>query len=162
MNSLTIHTVDYHNPEECAVLVQLLDHYARDPMGGGTPLSPRVKAALGPALARQPGALSLVAYQDGEPVGLLNAFAGFSTFECKPLLNIHDMVVLPHWRGRGVCQALLAELECIAISRGCGKLTLEVLEGNTVAQAAYRRAGFTGYELDPRMGKALFWQKSLK
>ena len=41
------------------------------------------------------------------------------------------------------------------------KLTLEVLEGNSVAQSAYRAFGFEGYELDPQMGKALFWQKKL-
>lgn len=162
MTTLTIRTADYHNPEDCAVLTQMLDIYARDPMGGGAPLNPQVKATLGPALANVPGAISLLAYLDGEPVGLLNAFSGFSTFECKPLLNIHDVVVVPTQRGRGVGQAMLAELERIARERGCIKLTLEVLEGNRGAQEAYRRAGFAGYELDPKMGKALFWQKCLK
>jgi len=36
-----------------------------------------------------------------------------------------------------------------------------VLEGNRTAQAVYKSLGFTGYELDPRMGKAMFWQKPL-
>ena len=40
-------------------------------------------------------------------------------------------------------------------------MTLEVLEGNEIAQHAYRSFGFAGYELDPRMGKAMFWQKKL-
>jgi hypothetical protein len=39
--------------------------------------------------------------------------------------------------------------------------SLEVLEGNKSAQAAYKASGFDGYELDPKMGKALFWQKKL-
>ena len=42
-----------------------------------------------------------------------------------------------------------------------GPLTLEVLEGNKVAQAAYRASGFAGYELDPEVGRAMFWQKKL-
>jgi len=56
---------------------------------------------------------------------------------------------------------LLAEAEQIAIGLGCCKLTLEVLEGNAVAQAAYKASGFAGYQLDPKMGKAMFWQKKL-
>jgi hypothetical protein len=40
-------------------------------------------------------------------------------------------------------------------------MTLEVLEGNVAAQAAYQSCGFAGYELDPCMGKALFWKKKL-
>jgi hypothetical protein len=36
-----------------------------------------------------------------------------------------------------------------------------VLEGNTIAMAAYRSLGFEGYQLDPALGKALFWEKKL-
>jgi len=51
--------------------------------------------------------------------------------------------------------------EEIARELGCCKLTLEVLEGNTVAQNAYRSLGYASYELDAAMGKAMFWQKYL-
>lgn len=44
----------------------------------------------------------------------------------------------------------------------CCKLTLEVLEGNKLAQQVYRRFGFQGYELDPKMGRALFYEKKLR
>jgi ribosomal protein S18 acetylase RimI-like enzyme len=53
------------------------------------------------------------------------------------------------------------KIEDLAISKGCCKITLEVLEGNQVAKSAYIKAGFKGYELDPEMGKAVFWEKSL-
>jgi hypothetical protein len=56
---------------------------------------------------------------------------------------------------------LLQKTENLAIDLGCCKLTLEVLEGNHVAHAAYLSAGFSGYELNPEMGKALFWEKKL-
>jgi ribosomal protein S18 acetylase RimI-like enzyme len=78
-----------------------------------------------------------------------------------PLVNIHDIVVLPKYRGRGISQFLLQEVEAIAREKGCCKLTLEVLEGNKVAQKAYTRFGFRDYVLDPSAGKALFWQKML-
>jgi hypothetical protein len=38
---------------------------------------------------------------------------------------------------------------------------LEVLEGNTIAQMAYKSCGYSGYELNPKMGRAMFWQKKL-
>jgi ribosomal protein S18 acetylase RimI-like enzyme len=68
---------------------------------------------------------------------------------------------LSDFRGQGISKKLLQKSEEIAKSLGCCKLTLEVLEGNTTAQAAYKASGFAGYELDPQMGKALFWQKKL-
>jgi ribosomal protein S18 acetylase RimI-like enzyme len=86
-------------------------------------------------------------------------FEGFSTFACQPLLNIHDIAVLPERRRRGVASAMLAKAEDAARARGCCKLTLEVLEGNRAAQAAYAAHGFAGYALRPEMGKAMMWQK---
>jgi ribosomal protein S18 acetylase RimI-like enzyme len=94
-------------------------------------------------------------------VGLAICIEGFSTFACRPLLNIHDMVVVREYRGRGIAKRLLAKAEEIALNLGCCKLTLEVLEGNAAAQAAYRACGFEGYQLDPKMGRAMFWQKKL-
>jgi hypothetical protein len=46
-------------------------------------------------------------------------------------------------------------------SKGCCKITLEVLSGNSNAKAAYTAAGFEGYELDPSSGCAEFWQKKI-
>jgi len=158
---LTIEPVDYHNTRQVQDMLWLLNEYAQDPMGGGEPLRDDVKQGLAEALAERPYAFSLLCYVDGEPAGLLNGFEGFSTFRCQPLLNIHDIVVVNAFRGQGISQQLLAQVESMARAKGCCKITLEVLEGNTVAQQAYRRFGFAGYELDPQMGKALFWQKEL-
>nr|GFD20020.1 hypothetical protein [Tanacetum cinerariifolium] len=55
---------------------------------------------------------------------------------------------------------MLTKVEEIARQRGCCKMTLEVLEGNEVALGAYRKLGFSDYQLDPQMGRALFWQKT--
>jgi len=56
---------------------------------------------------------------------------------------------------------MFAEVEAIARERGACKLTLEVLDGNASARAAYRRLGFAAYQLDPTMGHAQFLQKWL-
>ena len=90
-----------------------------------------------------------------------NCFEGFSTFACKPLVNIHDITVLPQYRGKGISQRVLEKIEAIARSKGCCKITLEVLGNNTVAQSAYKKFGFGAYELDPKAGSAQFWEKKL-
>ena len=41
---------DLSNPQHGRALVDLLDNYARDPMGGGKPLSETVKLNLVPCL----------------------------------------------------------------------------------------------------------------
>ena len=152
---------DYSNPEQGLAIVHLLNAYAEDPMGGGKPLSSYAKENLVTKLSEIPHAFSLLAYVGDEPAGLMNCFEGFSTFVCKPLINIHDVVVLHQFRGLGISQIMLDKVESIAKERGCCKITLEVLEGNAAAKKAYLKNGFAGYELDPKMGKALFWQKSV-
>ena len=95
-------------------------------------MAAEVKACLAERLAAVPGAVGLVARLDGSPAGVATAFPGFSTFAARPLLNIHDLAVLAPFRRQGIGQALLAELEQIAMEQGCCKLTLEVLSHNQV------------------------------
>lgn len=68
------------------------------------------------ALAARPDSYTLIAYCNGEPAGLLNAFEGFSTFYCAPLINIHDVNVRKAWRGRGIARHLLNAIEAIAVA----------------------------------------------
>lgn len=152
---------NYHDQRQAQDIVDLLDSYARDPMGGGEPLSGKVKANLVSQLAARPFAFSCIAYADGAAVGLVNCFESFSTFLGKPIINIHDIVVIDSHRGKGISHRLLNKVEEIALDMGCCKLTLEVLSGNEVAKSAYRKFGFSGYELDSGFGNAQFWQKKL-
>lgn len=158
---LHILPVDYSQTHDRQALVMLLDTYARDPMGGGVGLAQEVKDRLCDDLAKRPMAASFIAWLNGAPVGLINCIEGYSTFKAQPLMNIHDIVVLPGHRGAGVGQALLAAAEQHARSRGCCKLTLEVLTGNARALTSYLRFGFAPYELDPAAGQASFMQKWL-
>jgi len=161
---LHIQRVDYRAPLDGLHLRRLLDLYARDPMGGGEPLAASVLERLCDDLARRPDSASFLAYRvtdPSDPVGLINCFEGYSTFKAKPLLNVHDIVVHPDIRGQGVAQALLGAAQQLAIERGCCKLTLEVLSGNTVAMNAYDRFGFKPYQLDPGAGQAVLLQKWL-
>lgn len=160
--SLQVVRADYTNPVHGAALVELLDAYARDPMGGAHPLSDFARANLVASLAARPQAYSVLAFAGDVPVGLVNCIEGFSTFACEPLVNVHDVAVLASHRGQGVAEKMLVLAEAIARERGACKLTLEVLQGNRGADRLYRRLGFANYELDPAMGQAQFMQKWLR
>lgn len=161
MPPITVRRADYASALDRTALVDLLGAYAIDPMGGGAPLADEVRASLCDRLAQVPLAISFIAWLEGEAVGLVNCFEGFSTFKARPLLNVHDLVVLPAHRARGVGQALLAAAQKHAQERGCCKLTLEVLSGNARALRSYERFGFAPYALDPAAGQALLLQKWL-
>ena len=161
-SDLRLCRADYHNPVHAAALVQLLDAYAQDPAGGGEALSDFAKANLAKALAARPQAFSVLAFADEQPVGLINCIEGFSTFACRPLVNVHDVAVLAGFRGQRVGEQMLVLVEQIAQERGACKLTLEVLAGNASAIRLYERVGFAGYQLDPAMGQAQFFHKWLR
>jgi len=158
---------DWQIPDDCLAVVTMLQRYALHPMGGAEPLGDYAVENLPKVMAATPGAFSVLAWQADEngsrqAVGLANCFTGMSTFACKPLINIHDLFVDNLARGQGTGQALLAFVEAQARSRGCCKVTLEVLSGNATAKDAYIRFGFEPYTLDDKTGHALFMQKSLK
>ncbi len=160
-SGLSVCRADYQNPHHARALVALLDAYAQDPAGGGAPLSEFAKTHLVAELAARPQAFSVLAFAGEQPVGLVNCIEGFSTFACRPLVNIHDVAVLSSHRGQRVAEEMLALVETIARERGACKLTLEVLQGNASAIRLYQRTGFAGYQLDPALGQAQFFQKWL-
>ncbi|AXS78889.1 GNAT family N-acetyltransferase [Dechloromonas sp. HYN0024] len=159
--SLRVVPLDLSDLAQAEIWLGLLDHYANDPMGGGEGLSDYAKLHLIGVMREVPGFHGALAWRDGEAVGLIDCFAGFSTFAAKPLLNVHDIVVHNTVRGQGIGQALLAWAEERARELGCCKLTLEVLSNNTRAMASYHQAGFLPYVLDPAAGNALLMQKYL-
>lgn len=158
---ITIVIADYDDAHQGISIVELMNGYALDQMGGGEALSEQVKQSLIAEIAKVPGAFTVLAFVGDKPAGLINCFMGFSTFKAKPLINIHDVIVLPEYRGLKLSQLLLDKVEVVARQRGCCKLTLEVLQGNKIAQNAYLKFGFANYVLDPEMGSAMFWQKTL-
>lgn len=159
--SIIIKQANYNDPKDGRHLIELLDCYANDPMGGNRALPDYVAQNLVYELSNRREAISILAYVEGQPAGLANCFEGFSTFSCKPLINIHDLIVATEFRGLGLSTKMLKMVEEIAIERNCCKLTLEVLEKNYIAINSYKKFGFNQYQLDPLMGKAEFWEKKL-
>jgi len=142
---ITIREADLAAAADAAAIVMVLDSYATDPIGGGRPLASDVRERVVPALRDHPTALVLLAFVGREPAGIAVGFFGLSTFRARPLLNIHDLAVIPRYRGSGVGTALLHAAEKRALGRGCCKLTLEVREDNAPARALYARFGFEDF-----------------
>ena len=161
MQNLEILKNPYEDPQYATAIFEVLNSYAEDPMGGGESLGAFTRDNLLGELKARHWVVTFLAVLDGEPVGLLIAMEGFSTFVARPLMNIHDVAVVPGKRGNGIGKALFAALEAESIRRGCCKLTLEVLSGNERAIRVYKSLGFQPYELDPEAGTAEFWEKKL-
>jgi GNAT superfamily N-acetyltransferase len=84
---------------------------------------------------------TLIAEDDGSPVGFALFFHNFSTFLGKPGIYLEDLFVIPESRGSGVGRALLKELARVAVERDCGRLEWAVLDWNRDAIGFYERLG---------------------
>jgi ribosomal protein S18 acetylase RimI-like enzyme len=161
MPPIEIVEADLSRTKHQHAVVKLIDAYANDPMGNGEPLSAEVRSALIPGLQKHSTTIIFLAYKGSKAVGIAVCFLGFSTFAARPLINVHDLAVLPAYRERGTCRRLLEEVERKAREMGCCKLTLEVLENNHRAKQVYEAAGFAQAVYQEAAGGALFLAKSL-
>jgi ribosomal protein S18 acetylase RimI-like enzyme len=160
-HTVEIVEADLGLPAHQTAVVEMVDAYAMDPMGNGAPLRPEVKKALVAGLRAHPTTLVFLAWMGPAPVGIAVCFLGFSTFAARPLVNIHDLAVLPAYRGAGIGRLLLAAVERKARALGCCKLTLEVLENNHRARRLYADVGFGQATYQEAAGGALFLAKKL-
>ena len=81
---------DLSRHEHAEAVLFLLDEYARDIMGGGNELTGYAREHLIPELKKLPHCHILLAFAGVQPAGLAICFKVFSTFACRPILNIHD------------------------------------------------------------------------
>ncbi len=148
--------VDHQN-----AILTLTNAFALDPVGGNSPLPADTQTRLIDGLKAHSTTLIFLAYIDTTPVGIATCFRGFSTFLAKPLLNIHDLAVLPSHRSNGIGQLLVDAVMREAIASGCCKVTLEVQESNDRARYFYERAGFSPVPYGDAVGRTLFYTRFL-
>lgn len=147
---------DFTNSIHRQKVVELIDAYMQDFMGGGRPMPEENKVPLVEGLSKHPGAFVLFATDKENFVGIATCFVNFSTFNVKPYINVHDLAVLDTWRGKGVGRKILEKVIAIAKERGYCKVTLEVRKDNINAQGLYRSLGFD--DCDPVMH---YWEKKV-
>lgn len=142
MDVIVIRPADFRDPADLTRVVDMVDSYARDPMGGGEGLSPAIKARLPAALAAHPTAFALLALDGAAPVGVAVCVQGLSTFAARPTVNLHDLAVATSHRGCGLGRRLLAAVGEAARQRDACKITLEVRPDNAVGRHLYTDCGF--------------------
>lgn len=159
--TIQVSRVDYQSAIHRDAIVHLLASYAEDPAAGGEAISDYCRDNVVEGVRQHPASLVLMAEVEAEVVGMALCFWGYGTFAARPLLNLHDLVVDPHWRGRGVGGKLLEAVEQAAREADCCFVTLEVSGLNPGAQRLYRRHGFDGGEAIDPPDKLMFWKKRL-
>ncbi|MBI1312813.1 GNAT family N-acetyltransferase [bacterium] len=133
---------DLGNNEHTTGIIDVLDSYASDPVGGGQPLSPDVRARVIPLIRDHPAAFVLLALVDDRVVGLVLCFLNLSTFRARAELHIEDLAVLPEFRGQRVGRALLEAAETKGRTLDCCRMALNVQDDNLRALGLYRSFGF--------------------
>jgi len=145
---------NFDSQAHCEALVNLMNEYITDRMGGGTPYTEEQKQKLISGLRNHPSKLVIFAVAGGQFIGLVNSFINFATFTVKPFINVHDVIVTRAWRNNGVGRIMISEVIREAVGMGCSKVTLEVREDNENAKYLYKSLGF--HDSEPRQ---YYWSK---
>ena len=148
--------VDLENSAHCSNLLMLLDDYMRGEMGNGKPMTDRLGTEIINGLKNHAGYIGFFACVGHKFAALANCNLNFSTWQAKPLINIHDFIVSSAMRNRGIGMFLLKEIERYAADNHYCRINLEVRNDNYIAQNLYRKAGYN--DCNP---PNYFWEKRL-
>jgi GNAT superfamily N-acetyltransferase len=147
---------DFNNPTHVKAFTGLLAEYMAHDMGGARPLTVEAQNRLVKELAAHPSAFVLLAVVNGLFAGMATCFVNYSTFQCAPYINVHDLIVSATYRGQGLGKAIVSEIIEMAAQKQYCKVNLEVRHDNLVAMNLYRELGFD--ECHPPMK---FWERIL-
>ena len=82
--------------------------------------------------------------------------------------HVTNVAIMPEYRGKGRGKRLMLAMMRHAVKRGAEKMTLEVREGNTVAQHLYATLDFQqnglrpGYYSDTGEGALILWNEDIE
>ncbi|HCL56208.1 MAG TPA: GNAT family N-acetyltransferase [Spirochaetia bacterium] len=157
-DGIEIVSADFWKERDRKVFLSLLNAYIEDEMGGGELFQDEEQIErLLEGVISHPALFVLLAFKNGEAAGMAVCFTGFSTFQAKKLINIHDFIVKKEFRRQGVGKALLQRVYEEGQKKGCCKITLEVRKDNEKAKKLYRCFGF-GEAAAP----SYFWSKKIE
>lgn len=142
-SQLEVRLADLTKSADARAVEALLDSYSCSEFGDRRHLPEEKRRTLVSKLAAFPTTRIFLAWLEGEPVGVAICFLGFSTFKGTPLLNVHDLAVLPSKQGLGAGRKLLQFACDFAKQEGLCKVTLEVRSDNFRAASLYRSLGFS-------------------
>jgi ribosomal protein S18 acetylase RimI-like enzyme len=162
----TCRLANYANSFDVNECAHLLNEYSKSEFGASKDVSEFCRRNITKEMRKMCAndvCFSVLAIQNrsGACVGLINCFMAFSTFQCRPIVNVHDVFVVPNCRGMNITGKMMRVVEDEASRRRACKITLEVLSENTSAKRSYQKFGFEPYQLDPKQGFAMFYEKKL-
>lgn len=102
--------------------------------------SPEDLARFG--FGEMPAFETMIAKQDGVPVGLALFFFEFSTWRGRPGVYVQDLYVAAEMRGTGLGRRLLQKVAARASARNAVYMRLSVHAGNDEGAGFYERLGF--------------------
>jgi ribosomal protein S18 acetylase RimI-like enzyme len=144
MNDFQVYEADLLDKDNSDILFNLINTYMADPMGGvATQLKNAKKNLLIDGLIESPSSLIFFCKKGNDVIGASVCFVAFSTFLVRPLINIHDLIILPEYRKCGAGTALMIAIEEKARALNCAKITLEVRYDNYNAKKLYKKCGFS-------------------
>ena len=149
--------VDLNNEKHRSAVLRLLNDYMLDEMGIGEAMPGELGPKIIEGLKKHSGYLGFLIHVGDNFAALANCNLVFSTWKAKPLINIHDFIVSPKFRNRGVGLFLLRAIENYAREKGYCRINLEVRQDNLKAQNLYKKAGFK--ECNP---SNYFWENKLE
>jgi len=79
-------------------------------------------------------------------IGIAVCFIGFSTYNQRELLNIHDFFISSDWQGKGIGKKFLQYIDEECIKNNWCRVTLEVCGDNSNAIKLYSDSGYIGNE----------------
>lgn len=145
--SLSIQTADLDDPLHRSVIVELINEYRCDPMGGEIgKISQESERELIEGLRTHPSSVIYFVKSNDTIAGMAVCFIGFSTFKAKRLLNIHDFILFEKFRKLGIGTWFLQKISEDVSKQNYCRLTLEVRTDNHIAKKVYTKSGFTSCE----------------
>jgi GNAT superfamily N-acetyltransferase len=137
-----MHPVRRATPADADLVAELLDAFNREfdtPTPGVPVLAERLRHLLAGA--------EIVALLGGEPVGGLAVLSFRATvWSDGPVVNLDELYVRPHLRGRRIGHALLETAMELARQRGAETFEINVDGEDTDARRFYAAHGFTNIE----------------
>lgn len=161
MADIQFRLADFTTSADRDLFIAMLDHYSRDQFGGGSPLAKKVAEILPARWADHPGAFTVLAIRGEQTLGMANCLTSFSTFNARPRINIHDLIVHAKHRGLGIGRQLIEAVCQEASARNACQVSLEVRADNRRARELYERCGFRGIEMPPDSTSYLFGTREL-
>ena len=140
-----------------ALLVQEHHDFDRQRFLAATTSTPDFYASFLTTQANDPDAVVLVAEHEAAVIGYAyGAIEGYDYMSLRgPAAVLHDLIVDPAHRGRGVGRALLNAMIAAFSMQRAPRVVLSTAEHNTSAQGFFKRMGFrrTMVELTKELGQ---------